>query len=277
MKKIESIKYIINKYDNFIIDQWGVMHDGTNGYKHAINTISYLNDNNKKLFIISNSSKREKSSEARLPLLGFEKKSFKKILTSGEMIWNTLKKQYINTKNKKCLHIYDKTKDDGLKFREGLNFEFTDDICQAELILACTPYANMEPIEYIPMLNKAIEKKLVMYCANPDFETIEKKNNKNLFCMGVISEIYKKMGGEVIIQGKPELNIYKEIYKNTKLDKSRTIAVGDSLFHDIKGANNFKIDSILIVSGVHKELKNIKKIINNHKILPTFYMDIFNI
>ena len=277
MKKLESIKDIINNYDNFIIDQWGVMHDGTNGYKHAINTISYLNDNNKNLFIISNSSKRQKSSKARLPLLGFKKKSFKEIFTSGEMIWNTLNKQYSNAQKKKCLHIYDKTKEDGIKFRKGLNFKFTNDINKAELILACTPYANMEPIDYIPMLNKAIEKKLVMYCANPDFETIERKNKKKLFCMGAISEIYKKMGGEVIIQGKPELNIYKEIDKNTNLDKSRTVAVGDSLFHDIKGANNFKVDSILIVSGVHKKLKNIKKIINNHKIIPTFYMDIFNI
>ena len=38
--------------------------------------------------------------------------------------------------------------------------------------------------------------------------------------MGVISEIYKKMGGEVVVQGKPELDIYKEINKNIKLDKS---------------------------------------------------------
>ena len=88
------------------------------------------------------------------------------------MIWNTLKKKYAKTKNKKCLHIYDKTKDDGINFRKGLNLQFTDDIHQAELILACTPYANMDPIDYIPILNKAIEKKLVMYCANPDFETI---------------------------------------------------------------------------------------------------------
>ena len=41
----------------------GVIHDGINGYKHAIDTILYLNNNNKNLFIISNSSKRQKSSE----------------------------------------------------------------------------------------------------------------------------------------------------------------------------------------------------------------------
>ena len=35
-----------------------------------------------------------------------------------------------------------------------------------------------------------------MYCANPDFETVEKNNDENIFCMGAIAEIYKNMGGE---------------------------------------------------------------------------------
>ena len=42
MKKIKSIEEIINDYDNFIIDQWGVMHDGTFGYDHAFNSINIL-------------------------------------------------------------------------------------------------------------------------------------------------------------------------------------------------------------------------------------------
>ena len=54
----------------------------------------------------------------------------------------------------------------------------------------------MQPIDYIPILNKAFDKKLIMYCANPDFETIENNNNQNIFCMGAVAEIYKKMGGE---------------------------------------------------------------------------------
>ena len=59
MKNINSIKEIINNYDNFIIDQWGVMHDGVNGFKHAIDAIEYLKRNNKNLFVISNSSKEK--------------------------------------------------------------------------------------------------------------------------------------------------------------------------------------------------------------------------
>ena len=79
MKDIRSIYEVIDRYDNFIIDQWGVMHDGSVGFKHAIEAIEYLHKNNKNLFIISNSSKREKSSKEKLPILGYNEKFFTKI------------------------------------------------------------------------------------------------------------------------------------------------------------------------------------------------------
>ncbi len=135
----------------------------------------------------------------------------------------------------------------------------------------------MLPIDYIPILDKAKNKDLIMYCANPDFETVENNNKKNIFCMGAISEIYRAMGGKVIIQGKPEIDIYIETTKIVELDKSRTLAIGDSLFHDIKGANNFKIDSLLVKSGIHKDINTINQLIQNHHINPTYIMDIFTI
>ena len=39
----------------------------------------------------------------------------------------------------------------------------------------------MRPIDYSPILEKAINKKPTMYCANPDFETIEKNSENNIF------------------------------------------------------------------------------------------------
>ena len=278
MKKLNSILDIIDNYDNFILDQWGVMHNGKTGYKHAIDTVRHLEDKNKKLFIISNSSKRKKSSEDRLPTLGFNKNSFINVLTSGEMIWETIHQKYVSfLDKKKCFHIHDTSKEDGLDFRKGLNLTYTEDITESELILACTPFPNMQPIDYIPILDNAIENKLIMYCANPDFETVEKKNNENIFCMGAIAEIYKKMGGEVIIKGKPDISIYVKSTESLGIDKTRTIAIGDSLFHDIKGANNFTIDSILVKSGIHNDTNNINKLCQNHEIKPKFIIDNFSI
>ncbi len=278
MKKIKSIEEIINDYDNFIIDQWGVMHDGIFGYDHAFNSINFLNSNNKKLFIISNSSKRSKSSIDRLPKLGFKKNSFINTVTSGEMIWQLLKKKFFNDKNKKnCFHIYDKEKEDGLDFRDGLNFNFVEKVEEADLILACTPFEKLNPIDYIPLLEVAYNKKIIMYCANPDFETVESNSNNNIFCMGAIGEIYKKMGGNVIIKGKPDVSIYSQATNIIKLKKKRTVAIGDSLFHDIQGANNFEIDSVLVKSGIHKDLNQINNLIKNHQIVPTYIIDKFSI
>ena len=39
---LNNLNHILNKYDIFILDQCGVMHDCVNGFDHAINTIEYL-------------------------------------------------------------------------------------------------------------------------------------------------------------------------------------------------------------------------------------------
>ena len=257
-KIINSITEIIDLYDLFILDQWGVMHDGKKGYNHAIKSIIKLIEKNKKLIIISNSSKRKISSIDRLKSLGFDKNHFIEVMTSGEMIWQELSNSIDNygTKLKKCFHIYDTSKEDGLEFRDGLDkFKFVSDIKESDFILACTPFENTEPLDYIPILKNALDLNLIMFCANPDYITIEKNNKKNIFCMGTIADLYNHMGGKVVILGKPSKEIYiKSTKKINKLNISRTIAIGDSLDHDILGASNFGIDSILISNGIHREI-----------------------
>jgi len=263
MQSLESIKEIINKYEVFILDQWGVIHDGNKGYAHAIKCINYLKANNKKLIIISNSSKRKQSSIDILPLLGFNSNLFDELITSGEMIWQTisLSLEEYGDNLKKCFHIFDNTKEDGIKYRDGLkNVEFVNNIREADFILACTPYENSLPMDYIPILNKAYKNKMPMFCANPDFETVGKVNKKNIFCMGTIAQLYQKMGGNVIILGKPSQEIYHEAIKCVNsYKKSQMVAIGDSLFHDIMGANQFGIDSVLITSGIHANFFSKKK------------------
>jgi len=274
-KIIDSINNILHLYDVFILDQWGVMHDGIHGYDHAIKSVENLIKENKKLIIISNSSKRKMSSINKLKSLGFDKKNFIEVMTSGEMIWKELKNSINNYGDdfKNCFHIYDASKEDGLDFRKGLEeFNFVSNVKKSNFILACTPFEDSGPIDYIPILKEALDLNLIMFCANPDFVTVEKNNKKNIFCMGTIADLYDHMGGKVIILGKPSREIYLESCKKiNNLNISKIVAVGDSLDHDILGANNFGIDSILISSGVHRDLFEIsievglKKIENSHK------------
>ena len=274
-KVINSFSEISDKYDVFILDQWGVMHDGHHGYDHAIDAVKHLIYKNKKLIIISNSSKRRISSINRLKDLGFNKNNFIEVMTSGEMIWQELKNfsYKYDFKTKNCFHIFDSSKEDGKDFRIGLEkFKFIDDIQDADFILACTPFQNTKPIDYIPILKEALEMNLIMFCANPDFVTIEENNDKNIYCMGTIADLYDHMGGKVVILGKPSKEIYLKSCKEfDQIDMSKILAVGDSLDHDILGASNFGVDSILITSGIHKDMfknsieKGLKNIENDRK------------
>ena len=287
-KVINSFSEISDKYNLFILDQWGVMHDGHYGYDHAIDAVKHLIYKNKQLIIISNSSKRRISSINRLKDLGFDKNNFIEVMTSGEMIWQELKdfSYKYDFKTKNCFHIFDSSKEDGKDFRIGLEkFKFIDNIKDADFILACTPFQNTKPIDYIPILKEALEMNLIMFCANPDFVTIEENNDKNMYCMGTIADLYDHMGGKVVILGKPSKEIYLKSCKQLdQINKSKTIAVGDSLDHDILGASNFGVDSVLITSGIHKDLfkysieKGIKNIENDRKwnFKPTYVCENFS-
>jgi len=58
---INNISEIIEKYDTFILDQWGVLHNGGNAFEHSVETLNLLKKNNKKVVILSNSGKQKES------------------------------------------------------------------------------------------------------------------------------------------------------------------------------------------------------------------------
>ena len=50
MRELKGLKEIFNNYDTFIIDLWGVMHNGIMLNPKAIEAIENLKKNSKKLY-----------------------------------------------------------------------------------------------------------------------------------------------------------------------------------------------------------------------------------
>ena len=94
------------------------------------------------------------------------------------------------------------------------------------------------------MLENYTSKKLI--CTNPDL-TVHRGDVEE-YCAGSIANLFESVGGKVIYFGKP----YKEIYKMCFEAGEKTVAIGDNLNTDIRGANNMNIDSIFISNGVHR-------------------------
>ena len=86
-----------------------------------------------------------------------------------------------------------------------------------------------------------------MICTKPDL-TVQ-RGKKEEYCAGTLAEVFKKLGGKVIYFGKPHPEIY-----NFCINKNESVLViGDNIRTDIQGANNMKLDSLLITNGIHKD------------------------
>jgi ribonucleotide monophosphatase NagD (HAD superfamily) len=101
----------------------------------------------------------------------------------------------------------------------------------------------------VPLLQKAIARDLPMVVLNPDFVSIAPDGAMHS-CPGKVGRAYEELGGTVKIHGKPSPGVYAECFRLAPGAKT-ALAIGDSLYHDIAGADGAGIDSVFVTSGIH--------------------------
>ena len=244
IKKLDHLSKIYNQYDVFLIDLWGVMHNGIRLNTSAVDVINKLDAKGKKVIFLSNAPRPTKQVAEFLKKLKMEEKFLKNVLTSGEAALKALKQKKFG---EKFYHLGPK-RDDSL-FSHMKKDKTTIEKCD---FILCTGLFEEEEENlkyYENLLKDFIKKKLV--CTNPDL-TVHRGGVEE-YCAGKIAEIFESLGGEVIYFGKP----HKEVYLSCLDMNQRTLVIGDNLRTDIKGANNMSLDSIFITSGIHRsEISN---------------------
>ena len=240
MKKLDNLSQIYNQYDAFIIDLWGVVHNGISLNTGASNVIEKLSSNGKKVIFLSNAPRPSASVIKFLEKINMKKKFLNNVMTSGEAAKISLKKMYYG---KKFYHLGPER--DNILYK-GLDLKKTT-IEECEFILCTGLFDDQEEDlnYYKKFLQKQISKKLV--CTNPDL-TVHRGNIEEL-CAGSVAKVFEELGGKVVYYGKP----HKEVYAKCFHESEKVLAIGDNLRTDIKGANNLNIDSIFITEGVHRQ------------------------
>ncbi|KAG6732268.1 hypothetical protein I3842_01G168900 [Carya illinoinensis] len=155
-----------------------------------------------------------------------------------------------------CIHIT--WSDRGLISLEGLDIQVVENVEEAEFVLAHGSEALGHPsgaaiptklVDLEKILERCAAKRIPMVVANPDYVTVEARDLRVM--PGTLAAKYEKFGGEVKWMGKPDKIIYEAAMAIAGVDASDSIAVGDSLHHDIKGANQAGIQSAFITCGIH--------------------------
>jgi len=238
----KGLKSIINNYDIFYIDLWGVVHDGITIHKNAIEALKKITKAKKQYVLLTNSPRPNKAVRISLEKMGMNEKIREKVYSSGEASLNYLKKNYLK---QKFYHI-------GPSRDSALFVEFENnkrkDIFEGSYLLCTGLFENQEEnLNYYKELFKDhINKKMI--CTNPDL--VVDRGSKRELCAGSVALVFKKMGGEVIYFGKPFPEVYNQSIDNKE---KKILSIGDNLNTDIKGANLLKYDSLIISNGVHKD------------------------
>jgi len=263
-KLINGISEIQSKYDAFFIDLWGVVHNGIKLNSGAIEVLNNLHKLNKRFLFMSNAPRPSKNVQNFLLKLNMKEKLAKNIFTSGEASIKILKKK---TYGENFYHLGPKRDRDLFK-----GFEKNETKLENADFILCTGFLEKRQdslSSYKLLLKKYTHLKLI--CTNPDL--IVHRGLKKEYCAGKIAEIFKKLGGKVIYFGKP----YPEIYKFCIKKKEKVLVIGDNIRTDIKGANNMKLDSLLITHGVHKKeflslgIKNYGKVLKGYGVKTNYF------
>ena len=262
MRELSHLSEIYKNYDTFIIDLWGVIHNGVALNPSAISAIEQLENNSKKIVFLSNAPRPSSKVVNFLLKMNMDKKYLLNVMTSGEAAMHAINK---NQFGKTFFHLGPSR--DTSVFEKVKNNKTDLESCD---FIICTGLFDEhdDDLEYYKnFLKKYISKKLV--CTNPDL--IVHRGNEEELCAGSVAKVFEKLGGEVVYFGKP----YKEIYKMCFNTNEKVLAIGDNLRTDIKGANNLNIDCIFISEGVHRdEYKNTSELeflLNKYEVKANFF------
>ena len=92
----EGLSSIIDDYQLFYVDLWGVVHNGVSLHKGAIKALNELTKKKKDFILLTNAPRPNHSVKSFLERLGMEKKIRDHVFTSGEAALNYLKKNFLN-------------------------------------------------------------------------------------------------------------------------------------------------------------------------------------
>ena len=262
MKKLNHLAEVYKDYDTYVIDLWGVIHNGVKLNLKAIEVVEKLIQNKKKVIFLSNAPRPSKEVKRFLQELNMKDQYLQNIMTSGEAAMLALEKESYG----KFFYHLGPERDNAVFSKIKKNKTSLE---KCNFILCTGLFKNHEEnLDYYKSLLKDhTSKKLI--CTNPDL-TVHRGNVEE-YCAGSIAKIFKSLGGETIYFGKP----HKAIYKMCFNQQERVVAIGDNLNTDIKGANEMKIDSIFISNGVHrsefKEENELKNLSNKYKVKFNYY------
>src|ERR1700744_2696366 len=198
MEHLSGFASFADRYNGFILDLWGVIHDGVDAFPHSIETLMHLRRAGKRTLLLSNVPRPNDAVQRMMRRMGIEDALYTGVLTSGEAVRRALREPPDLWWAELGSRVFHLGPDRDRPVLEGLPLSIASDPADADFVLNTGPDDHRNPSdleEFEPTLVTCARHRLKMICANPDLVVI--RGGVRVLCAGALAVRYVELGGEV--------------------------------------------------------------------------------
>jgi HAD superfamily hydrolase (TIGR01450 family) len=254
--QIDSFSSLIDKYQVFFFDAFGVLKNYKGLIPGVVDTFAYLRQQQKQIYIITNDASRSPQQLAESYWkLGMSDVTPDMIISSGMLAREYLQLKvnhgtvaYLGTEN--SAHYIESA---GLKTL-SISELTLDNISEINALVLL----DDEGFDWNTDINKAVNllrrRNIPAIVANTD-ATYPVSKNRLAIAIGSIADMLESIVGKQFIRfGKPDAQLFMFAYERVQeqtpvVSKRDILMVGDTLRSDISGGNKFGLDTVLVLSG----------------------------
>ena len=245
--RLSSVLEVADRFDAIVLDQWGVLHDGTAPYPSAVEALTRLAARGTRIAVLSNSGKRAAPNRARIGEMGFDTSTLEVVMTSGEALWADVAGGHVAARR---FHPIERAAGDAAVWAQGLDITLCPAPQTADAILLMGLPDDDTPDSAQASLALALRTDLPVYCTNPD-RASPRAGGVQVTSPGALAHAHQVAGGRVTFYGKPHLPVFRSLETALGVASNRLLIIGDSLEHDVAGGQAAGWSTAFIEGGLH--------------------------
>jgi HAD superfamily hydrolase (TIGR01459 family) len=248
---MQGLADIAANYDAVLSDVWGVLHNGIVAHASACDALVRFRAGGGRVVLITNAPRPSADVIRILDRLNVPRDAYDDVVSSGD-ITRTMLSDYRG----RTLHYVGPPHENDSLF-EGLDITIGPAEEADAVVVTDLDTDDDTPDMYEDRIKVWLKRNLPLIAANPD--RVVEHGSRIIYCGGAVADLYEAHGGRILMAGKPYRPIYKQALALAEkaagraLERSRLLAIGDSVRTDAIGAANFDTDFLFITGSIHAE------------------------
>jgi len=184
--RISGLRELADKYDAFLVDSYGVLHDGESLYPGSAECLENLRSKGRAVVILTNTPRRARTVAREIEKVGIAPRHYDFLVSAGEVTFRMLSMRRAELGLAVDDVIYYVGPPRSRELLDGISLAEATTIEGASVMLITGLFPGMEEVgDYHQLLSAPLGRNLPATCANPDLGAIRSCNGGG--CAGTVS------------------------------------------------------------------------------------------